>query len=241
MGSYHFSAQYQQQSIPESGNLVQWDWFNTYSSELEREPEDQIVQSWDTAAKNVFQLHGVDRNGKAVWKRQLSRDKWLKVLCTTVPTGAEIGMEACAGAQHHWSRILIDRGYKVKIIPAQFVKPFLKSNKNDVNDAEAICEAMARPNMHPVSVKSIEQQDPQVIHRVREEIKGHRTAKGNQIHGLVSEYGLVAPKELAALRKAISYWMEDATNSLTMTFRQLLQGLWEDLRLLDKRMAELDR
>lgn len=191
-------------------------------------------------AKNVFQLHGVDRNGKTVWKRQLPRDKWLKVLFAMVEPGAVIGMEACTGA-HHWSRILLDKGYGVKIIPPQFVKPFVKSNKNDANDAQAICEAMIRPNMYPVKVKTVEQQDIQAIHRVRNEIKSHRTAKANQIRGLVAEYGLVAPKQLSSLRNAIPDWLEDASNGLTLCFRQLLQGLWEDLRSMDKRMTELDK
>ena len=108
-------------------------------------------------AKNIFQLHGADRKGKTVWKRRLSRGKWLKVLCDTVAPGTEIGMEACAGA-HHWARLLTERGYVVKIIPPQFVKPFIKSNKNDANDAQAICEAMHRPNMHPVRMKTVDQQ-----------------------------------------------------------------------------------
>ena len=182
-------------------------------------------------AKNVFQLHGTDHKGKAVWKRKLSRDKWLKVLFETAEPGTVIGMEACAGA-HHWSRVLIEKGYEVKIIPPQLVKPFVKSNKNDANDAQAICEAMVRPNMHPVKVKTIEQQDLQAVHRI---------PKANQIRGLVTEYGLVAPKELLSLRKAIPEWLEDADNGLTTFFRQLLHGLWEDLRSLDKRMSELDK
>ena len=191
-------------------------------------------------AKNVFQLHGADHKGKAVWKRKLSRDKWLMVLFETAKPGTVIGMEACAGG-HHWSRILLDKGYEVIIIPPQFVKPFVKSNKNDANDAQAICEAMVRPNMHPVKVKTVEQQNLQAVHRIRHEIKSHRIAKANQIRGLVTEYGLVAPKELLSLRKAIPEWLEDADNGLTMFFRQLLHGLWQDLRSLDKRMSELDK
>jgi len=191
-------------------------------------------------AKNVFQLHGADRTGKTVWKRQLSRGKWLKVLCDTVEPGTEIGMEACAGA-HHWARQLIKKGYVVKIIPPQFVKPFIKSNKNDANDAAAICEAMSRPNMHPVRVKTVGQQDLQAMHRIRDEIKSHRVAKANQIRGLVTEYGLVAPQQLPALRRAIPDWLEEADNGLTFLFRQLLQGLWGDLYALDQRMTELDK
>ena len=179
-------------------------------------------------AKNFFQLHGADSSGKTVWKRQLSRSKWIRILCQMAKPGTEIGMEACSGA-HHWARLLTQRGFEVKIIPPQFVKPFVKSNKNDANDAQAICEAMGRPDMYPVRVKTVEQQDLQAIHRVREEIKGHRTAKANQIRGLVSEYGLVAPLQLRALRGAIPDWLEDAENGLTPLFRQLLEGLWNDL------------
>ncbi|MDA3920819.1 MAG: transposase [Salinisphaera sp.] len=109
-----------------------------------------------------------------------------------VPAGPEIGMEAC-GASHHWGRELERRGYRVKLLPAQFVKPYVKSNKNDCVDAEAICEAMSWPTMRSVPVKSMAQQDMQAAHRTRESLVGHRTAKANQIRGLVGEYGLIAP------------------------------------------------
>jgi transposase len=191
-------------------------------------------------AKNVFQLHGVDRRGKAVWKRRLKRDQWMKAVLNRGEPGCEIGMEACGGA-HHWARELQSRGYTVKLIPPQFVKPYVKSNKNDANDAEAICEAMSRPNMRFVTVKSVEQQDIQATHRIRSELMTQRTAKANQIRGLVAEYGLVAPLTLAALRAAIPCWLEDAENGLTDHFRSLLHGLWTDLTALDDRMLELDR
>ena len=191
-------------------------------------------------AKNVYQLHGVDRHGKAVWKRRLRRHEWLQVLMDTVEPGCEIGMEACTGA-HHWARLLQARGYTVRLIAPQFVKPFVKSNKNDANDAEAICEAISRPHMRFVTVKSVEQQDIQATHRVREELKSHRTAKANQIRGLVAEYGLIAPKTLLALRRAIPEWLEDAENGLTGAFRQLLHGLWEDLLTLDSRLKSIDK
>jgi transposase len=191
-------------------------------------------------AKNVFQLHGVDRHEKVVWKRRLSRAKWLQVLLEQVEPGCEIGMEACAGA-HHWARELESRGYIVKLIPPQFVKPYVKSNKNDANDAEAICEAMSRPGMRFVTVKSVAQQDIQATHRIRSELMSQRTAKANQIRGLVAEYGLVAPRTLYALRAAIPDWLEDADNDLTDHFRSLLHGLWLDLVALDDRLRELDR
>lgn len=117
----------------------------------------------------------------------------------------------------------------------------MKSNKNDANDAEAVCEAMSRPTMRFVAIKSIEQQDIQAVHRVRAELIGQRTSTANQIRGLVAEYGLVAPQQLASLRAAVPDWLEDAENGLTSRFRCLLFGLWDDLKRLDHRIAELDR
>jgi len=191
-------------------------------------------------AKNVFQLHGVDRYGKMVWKRRLKRHQWLKVLLEKTDRGCVIGMEACAGA-HHWARVLQSRGYTVKLIPPQFVKPYVKSNKNDAKDAEAICEAMSRPNMRFVTVKSVAQQDIQATHRIRAELITQRTAKANQIRGLIAEYGLVAPKQLSSLRVAIPCWLEDGQNGLTDHFRSLLQGVWDDLVGLDDRVGEMDQ
>ena len=191
-------------------------------------------------AKNVFQLHGVDRHGKAMWKRRLKRDRWLSALLDKVEPGCEMGMEACGGA-YHWARELQSQGYTVKLIPPQFVKPYVKSNKNDANDAEAICEAMSRPNMRFVAVKRVEQQDIQATHRIRADLMTQRTAKANQIRGLEAEYGLVAPPQLRALRAAIPGWLEDAENGLTDHFRALLHGLWVDLIALDDRVLELDQ
>ena len=191
-------------------------------------------------AKNVFQLHGVDQSEKVALRRKLTRENWLKVLLKAVEPGCEIGMEACGGA-HHWARKLQAHGFRVKLIAPQFVKPYVKSNKNDANDAEAICEAMSRPNMRFVSVKTVEQQDIQAVHRVRFELSNQRKAKGNQIRGLVAEYGLVAPRELLQLRAAVPCWLEDAENGLSDRFRRLLNGLWHDLIALDQRVAELDR
>jgi transposase len=191
-------------------------------------------------AKNVFQVHGVDSREKGVWLRKLSRNRWLKVLLDTIEPGCEVGMECCSGA-HHWARELQKRGFRVKLIAPQFVKPYVKSNKNDANDAEAICEAMSRPSMRFVMVKTVEQQDMQAAHRVRAGLIEQRTAKANQIRGLVAEYGLVAPKEILHLCRTIPSWLEDAENGLSMRFRALLDGLWGDLRALEVRIAELDR
>ena len=191
-------------------------------------------------AKNVFQVHGVERNERPVWRRQLRRDNWLQVLLETVEPGCEIGMEACGGA-HYWARKLQERGLRVKLIAPQFVKPYVQSNKNDANDAEAICEAMSRPKMRFVAVKTVEQQDIQAVHRIRSGLIEQRTAKGNQIRGLVSEYGLIAPRELVQLRRALPVWLEDAENGLSDRFRRLFHALWGYLQNLDERVAELDR
>ncbi len=200
----------------------------------------KIIRVGVDLAKNVFQVHGVDRNEKPVWRRKLNREEWLKVLLEKIEPGCEIGMEACGGA-HHWARKLQSQGYRVKLIAPQFVKPYVKSNKNDANDAEAICEAMSRSNMRFVSVKTVEQQDIQAVHRIRAGLMEQRIAKANQIRGLVCEYGLVAPKQISHLRAAIPCWLEDAENGLTSRFRKLLNGVWVDLLSLDQRVKELDQ
>jgi transposase len=200
----------------------------------------KIIRVGVDLAKNVFQVHGVDRNEKAVWRRKLTRENWVKLLLDTIEPGCEIGMESCGGA-HHWARRLQAHGFKVRLIAPQFVKPYVKSNKNDANDAEAICEAMSRPNMRFVSAKTVEQQDVQAVHRIRAELSKQRTAKVNQIRGLVAEYGLVAPRQITHLRRALPCWLEDAENGLSDRFRRLLNGLWDDLRALDDRMSEIDR
>ena len=200
----------------------------------------KIIRVGVDLAKNVFQVHGVDRDEKSVWQRKLKRDEWIKVLLEKTEPGCVIGMEACSGA-HHWARVLQAQGYVVKLIAPQFVKPYVKSNKNDANDAEAICEAMSRPSMRFVNIKTTAQQDIQAIHRIRAGLMDQRKAKGNQIRGLVAEYGLIAPKELSHLRSAIPTWLEDAENGLSGKFRSLLNGAWSDLLLLDQRVKELDQ
>ena len=189
-------------------------------------------------AKSVFHVHAVDRHESTQWQAKLKRNEWLDALSERLAPGAEIGMEACASA-HHWARELQKRGYWVKLIAAQFVKPYVKSNKNDAVDAEAICEAMSRPGMRFVAVKSVAQQDTQAAHRIREELVGQRTAKANQIRGLVGEYGIVAPVGIQQLRRALPQWLENAENGLTDEFRALLADLVEDLRYLDDRIEGL--
>ena len=200
----------------------------------------KITRAGVDIAKSVFQVHGVDCHDKPLWQVKLKRSQWLEALCNRLVPGAEVGMEACASARH-WGRELQKRGFRVKLIAAQFVKPCVKSNKNDRVDAEAICEAMSRPGMRFVAVKSVAQQDLQAAHRICEELVGQRTAKVNQIRGLVGEYGIVAPVGIHQLRRALPIWLEDAENGLTDAFRTLLADLATDLRHLDERIDSLDK
>jgi len=131
-------------------------------------------------------------------------------------------------------------GHEVRLMSPQFVKPYVKSNKNDKADAEAICEAVQRPNMRFVPIKSVEQQDIQSLHRARDMAMGHRTALINQIRGLLHEYGIVVGRGSANLRKALPDILEDADNGLSPMFRELLYGLYRELRHLDERIAEYD-
>jgi transposase len=189
-------------------------------------------------AKQVFQVHGVDYQDKVVLRKQLRRNQLLSYFATLSP--CLIGMEACGGA-HHWARELQKLGHTVKLIAPQFVKPYVKSNKNDANDAEAICEAVGRPTMRFVSVKTIAQQDLQAIHRIRSELVRQRTAKVNQIRGFLAEYGLVVGRQVATLRRALPELLEDAENGLSFDFRGLLEDLRQDLIRLDERVSEMDK
>lgn len=142
-------------------------------------------------AKNVFSVHGIDEHGKAVLKRTVSRGKVMEVMANI--GRCLVGVEACSGA-HHWARELGRLGHNVKIMTPRFVAPYRKSGKNDGNDAEAICEAVGRPSMRFVAVKSAEQQALLVVHRVRKGLTDERTALINQLRGLLCEFGIVIPK-----------------------------------------------
>jgi transposase len=177
-------------------------------------------------AKHVFQLHGTDAAGKAVLRRKLRRAE-------VVPFFANlhhciVGIEACGGA-HYWARRLNAVGHTVRLMAPQFVKPFVKSNKNDANDAEAICEAVARPSMRFVPAKSVEQQDIQLLHRVRSRLVGCRTQLANQVRGLLMEYGIVLPQHIGQLRRGLPEVLEDESNELTTLGRRLLASLYDEL------------
>ena len=189
-------------------------------------------------AKLSFQLHGVDKNGHVVLKKKLSRRKLTAFIVNLPP--CLIGLEACGGA-HHWVRTLTEMGHTVRMMAPQFVKPYVKSNKNDAVDAEAICEAVQRPNMRFVPVKRIEQQDIQSVHRIRSQLVARRTAQANQIRGVLMEYGIIIPQGISHIRKAIPDILEDADNTLTALCRELLSELYDEMVHLDERISTLEQ
>ena len=145
-------------------------------------------------AKNVFQLHGVDAAGKVVLRKRLTRRKLAEFVVNLPP--CIIGMEAC-GSAHYWARKFQSMDHTVKVMAPQFVKPYIKSNKNDANDAAGICEAVSRPSMRFVPIKNVEQQDLQSLHRIRSQVVKQRTALANQTRGLLAEYGIIIPKGIS--------------------------------------------
>lgn len=189
-------------------------------------------------SKMSFQLHGEDGKGQVLIKKKLNRTKLLPFIANLPP--CLIAIEACGGA-HYWCRKFTELGHNVRIIAPQFVKPYVKSNKNDAADAEAICEAARRPNMRFVPTKSLEQQDIQSLHRIRSQAVARRTALGNQIRGLLMEYGVIIPKGISYIRKQIPLVLEDAENGLTVLFRELLNELYEEMKHLDKRVEKLEQ
>ena len=189
-------------------------------------------------AKNLFQVHAVDERGKGVLRKQLRREQVSKFFVNLPP--CVIGMEACASA-HHWGRTLQRFGHTVRLMAPQFVKPYVKTNKNDVADAEAICEAVGRPNMRFVPIKSIEQQAILSVHRVRQGFVKARTAQANQIRGLLGEFGLIIPQGIINVTKRVPELLEDASNELPVAFRQLIDHLTEHLKELDRQVKEFER
>ncbi len=189
-------------------------------------------------AKNIFQLHGIDEKGKGILKKTVKRIELAKYIAN-FPAGV-IVMEACGGA-NAWARRFQKLGHEVKLISPQFVKPFVKTNKNDANDAKAIAEAASRPDMRFVPIKGLDQQDIQSIHRIRERLIKQRTALANQIRGLLAEYGEVIPKGIAQIKKSIFSILENAENELTFICRELCSELYEELLILEKRIKIYDK
>ena len=188
-------------------------------------------------AKNVFQVHGIDDHGKAVLKKQIKRDEMAVFFANLTP--CLIGMEAC-GSAHYWARKLQRQGHTVKLMAPQFVKPYVKSNKNDAADAEAICEAVTRPTMRFVPIKHVEQQAVLALHRARQGMVRARTAQANQIRGLLAEFGLIIPQGITHLYQRVPLLLEEAKDELPGVFQNLVQRLLAHLKLLDRQVDETE-
>lgn len=169
-------------------------------------------------AKNVFQLHGVDTMGNKVLSKRLSRNRLAKFIANLKP--CLIGMEACSGA-HYWSRKFRSFGHEVKLISPQFVKPYVKGNKNDSADAEAIAEAVTRPTMRFVGIKEIIHQDIQSLHRYRERLIKNKTQLTNQIRGLLHEYGIVVTKGNCNIKHKLALILSDGNTDTNKELQEL--------------------
>lgn len=185
-------------------------------------------------AKHVFHAVGCDSRGKEVFRKTLRRPQ-VRAFFANQPVSL-IGLEACAGA-HYWARELQGLGHQVRLIPAQHVKAYLRGNKNDYNDARAIAEAVSRADMRFVPIKTVEQQDQQALHRLRQARVSERTALCNQLRALVAEYGVVLPQGVSTLRKRLPELLEDDQSGLSDFFRTLLSQGYEHLRTLDEQVA----
>ncbi|EUC20897.1 transposase IS111A/IS1328/IS1533 [Burkholderia sp. BT03] len=186
----------------------------------------------------MFEVHGVDAHGKTVMKKQIRRDQ-LILFFTNLPA-CLIGMEACAST-HYWARRLQDCRHTVRLMAPQFVKPYVKTNKNDAADSEAIYKAVTRPNMRFVPIKTETQQAILAVHRARQSFVKARTAQANQIRGLLAEFGLVVPQGLANIAQGVPELLERHSCTLPGPFCRLLaQRLMEHLKLLDQHVRELE-
>jgi len=178
-------------------------------------------------AKDVFQICGLSSNNKTQFNRKTTRAKLLFEVLNIKPD--MIFMESCYSA-NYWGRLFESHGFKVKLIPAQHVKPFVKGNKNDKHDALAIVEASMRPNIHFVPIKTVDQQDIQCLHRVRQRLISHRTGLTNQIRGLLSDYGIIFSKGRHKILQSLPFLIEDMANNLSFSMRELLNDLLEELK-----------
>lgn len=185
-------------------------------------------------AKDIFQLHGIDSKENKVLSRRLTRRKLVNFVANLPP--CLIGMEACGGA-HYWARKFKEFGHEVKLMSPQFVKPYVKTNKNDTADAEAIVEALTRPTMRFVGIKKVKEQDIQSLHRFRERLIKNRTQLTNQIRGLLHEYGFTVAKGMANLRRKLPEILDnEISQELTPMNKELFYDAYEELVSLNKRI-----
>jgi transposase len=188
-------------------------------------------------AKNVFQVHGVDERGHTCLKKKLRRAQVAMFFANLTP--CLVGIEACGGS-HFWARKLQSLGHTVRLIAPQFVRPYVKTNKTDAADAEAICEAVGRPGMRFVPIKAIDSQALLALHRARHGFIKARVAQTNQIRGLLAEFGIVVPQGTRSIDRHMPGILEDAENGLPGNFRQLLLRLQEHTRQLRQQAEEIE-
>lgn len=206
---------------------------------INRRQEETVMQITTVGldlAKNTFHLVGFDAQGREAVKKQMSRAQILRYF-VNLPR-CTVGMEACAGA-HYFAREISRHGHEAKLIPPQYVKAYLRGQKNDYNDARAIGEAVRSPSMRFVAAKTVAQQDLQALARVREGVLRSRTALVNRLRGLLGEYGVVAAQGVGTLRRALPELLEDAENGLSERFRRLLRQGQQELTELDAHVAML--
>ncbi|WP_282611265.1 IS110 family transposase [Pelagibius sp. Alg239-R121] len=189
-------------------------------------------------AKYVFEVHAVDDDDRVVLRKTLRRDSVAQFFAEL--ESCIVGMEACCGS-HYWARVLTDLGHEVRLISPQFVKPYVKSNKNDRNDAEAICEAVGRPSMRFVSPKSPEQLEIQAVHRIRQRVVANRTRLVNQVRGLLGEHGIVAARDITRIRRTLNEITDGQSGDLGELFIEMLRDMREELAELDTRLAGYNR
>lgn len=189
-------------------------------------------------AKNVFQAHGVGADGAVVFRKKLSRAKLAPFFASLAP--CLVGIEACATA-HHWARLLAEQGHTVRLMPPAYVKPYVKSQKNDAADAEAICEAVVRPTMRFTEVKTVEQQSVFTLHRVRATLIRHRTRLGNTICAQLAEFGLIAPIGRVGLDRLLEKIRDPRDEAVPGLVRQSLTCLVDQFVQLQEQILDLDR
>ncbi|MBC8270131.1 MAG: IS110 family transposase [Rhodospirillaceae bacterium] len=189
-------------------------------------------------AKHVFQVCTVSPHNKVLGNKQLSRSKLAASLANISP--AIVAMEACYSS-HYWARTFQAMGHEVKLIPAQHVKPFVRGNKNDRNDALAIAEAFKRPDLRFVPIKTVEQQDIQSLHRIRDRLSQQRVALMNQTRGLLSEYGLIAAPGFKAFRELVTSAIDPANQGLSPVIKQEMNQVLEDFHHYTAQIKKTNR
>jgi transposase len=195
-------------------------------------------------AKNVFQVHGVNRQGQAVLRRKVRRDQLLPLFRRLEP--CLIGIEACATA-HHWARQLQALGHQVRLMPPAYVKAYVKRNKNDAADAEAICEAVTRPTMRFVPVKSPDAQSVLMLHRARQLLVRQRTAQVSALRAHLAEYGIIAPKgrphvqQLVDLLDRGAEGLPELARQTLLLIADLISGLSQQIRKIEIELMKWHR